>query len=74
MDCGSTTIQRQASSLTLTDTINFQSMDIYMSLNNNPTDGLTFRIETDNAGIPSGTLVSPDATVTINNINTYINA
>lgn len=74
VDCGTTSIQKQASSLTTTDTTTFQSMDVYMSLRNNPTDGLTFRIETDNAGLPSGTLVNPDATVTISNINTYINA
>lgn len=74
VNIGTTTSQKQAGSYDITDKMTFQYLRLYLSLNNNPSDGLLIRIETDNAWAPSGTLINPDATVTINAMNTFVNA
>jgi hypothetical protein len=59
------TEEEAAQSFTPATAINCSSVQIYLEKVLSPTDDITVRIETNNAGVPSGTLVNANATKTI---------
>lgn len=65
IDAASGAVKRVAQSFQVSNMLSLTKVALYLKKNAGTTTGLTVRIETNNAGAPSGTLVSSTATTTI---------
>lgn len=65
IDAASGAVKRSAQSFTVSVQLTINKIAVSLKKNAGTTTGLTVRLETNNAGVPSGTLVSSTSTATI---------